>query len=704
MEGQTMAAFLVSMAAAAAAASPAQPSGAARDVHGHSVQSETIIVTAPFVRDRIDSLTPVSVLTRETLAREMRSTIGETLARQPGVSATSFGPNASRPILRGFQGERVRVLTDGIGAFDVSNTSVDHAVAINPLLAERIEVVRGPSALLFGSSAIGGVVNVLDARIPRVVPDEVVHVEAIGSYGSAADERTASGAVDLPVGDKLVLHADGSYSKSGDLDTGGYILSPALRAEALASGDPEIEELADLKGKLPNSASRTWTAGAGASLITDGGNLGVSVSRYDSLYGVPNRYSVEPEGHDHEEEGEEEHHEHGNVRIDMRQTRVDVRGEVRMGGFLDSLRVRAGFADYRHDELEETGEIGTTFRAEGWEGRAELVQADRGGWKGALGAQLMLRSMSIVGEEKFLPRNETQQYGLFTVQDYQSGPLKVEAGARIERSSLSAAADADIGNPDLERRFTTFSGSAGASYAVLPQWRLGVNISRSARAPSAEELFANGPHAGTQSFEVGDPSLKSERSWGAELFVRHQGENASLELSAFKSWFSNYIDQIATGAVEDELPVYQYVQGRARYWGVEAQGSATLASLGDWALSADALADYVRATLSDVGPAPRIPPLRLLGGLELKQGDVWALRGEVEHATRQDRVAANETPTAAYTLANLAVQWMPLGDRITLTVAANNLFDVAARRHASFLKDHAPLAGRDIRLSVRTRF
>lgn len=695
-----MAAFLVSMAAAAAAASPVQPSGAARDVHGHSVQSETIIVTAPFVRDRIDSLTPVSVLTRETLAREMRSTIGETLARQPGVSATSFGPNASRPILRGFQGERVRVLTDGIGAFDVSNTSVDHAVAINPLLAERIEVVRGPSALLFGSSAIGGVVNVLDARIPRVVPEEAVHLEAIGSYGSAADERTASGAVDLPVGDKLVLHADGSYSKSGNLDTGGYILSPALRAEALASGDPEIEEPGDLKGKLPNSASRTWTAGAGASLITDGGNLGVSVSRYDSLYGVPNRYSVELEDHDHEEE----HHEHGDVRIDMRQTRVDVRGEVRMGGFLDSLRVRAGFADYRHDELEETGEIGTTFRAEGWEGRAELVQADRGGWKGALGAQLMLRNMSIVGEEKFLPRNETQQYGLFTVQDYQSGPLKVEAGARIERSNLSAAADADIGNPGLERRFTTFSGSAGASYAVLPQWRLGVNISRSARAPSAEELFANGPHAGTQSFEVGGPSLKSERSWGAELFVRHQGENASLELSAFKSWFSNYIDQIATGAVADELPVYQYVQGRARYWGVEAQGSATLASFGDWVLSADALADYVRATLSDVGPAPRIPPLRLLGGLELKQGDVWALRGEVEHATRQDRVAANETPTAAYTLANLAVQWMPLGDRITLTVAANNLFDVAARRHASFLKDHAPLAGRDIRLSVRTRF
>jgi iron complex outermembrane receptor protein len=311
--------------------------------------------------------------------------------------------------------------------------------------------------------------------------------------------------------------------------------------------------------------------------------------------------------------------------------------------------------------------------------------------------------MHIVGEEKFLPRNETQQYGLFTVQDYHSGPLKVEAGARIERSMLSAAADADIGNPELDRRFTTFSGSAGASYEVVPQWRLGVNLTRSARAPSAEELFANGPHAGTQAFEVGDADLRTEKSWGAELFVRHETAARSLELSVFKSWFSNYIDQIATGAVEDDLPVYQYVQGKARYWGLEAQGSARLASLGDWTLGADALADYVRATLADIGPAPRIPPLRVLGGLELKQGDAWALRAEVEHTAKQDRVALNETPTAAYTLVNLTAQWAPMGDRLTITLAANNLFDATARRHASFLKDYAPLAGRDIRLSVRTR-
>lgn len=682
--------LILSMAVAAAATEPALSQ---RDEHGHGVESGSIVVTAPFTRERMDSLTPVSVLTQEKLSRELRSTIGETLARQPGVSATSFGPNASRPILRGFQGERVRVLTDGIGSFDVSNTSVDHAVVINPLLAERIEVVRGPASLLFGSSAIGGVVNVVDARIPRTMPDEPVHIDALGSYGSAMNERALGSAVDVPVGDRIILHADGSYAKTGDLEIGGHVLGPSQRAEALASGDPDIEALAGLKGRLPNSASRTWTVGGGAAIITDTGNMGFSVSRYDSLYGVPPRYALVPGA------------EAEAVRLDVRQWRADARAEAQFAsGLFDSIRFRGGFADYRHAELDETGAVGTRFLARGMEGRLELVQAARGGWKGAIGGQLLLRDMHIVGAEKFLPRNETQQYGLFTVQDFKSGPLKAEVGARVEHSHVRASADTDIGNPDLRHRFTTFSASAGASYAVAQNWRLGVNLTRSARAPSAEELYANGPHAGTQSFEVGDTTLKTETSWGAEAFARHESEAHSLELSVYKSWFGNYIDQIATGAVEDDLPVYQYVQGKARYWGVEAQGSALLARFGGWALSADALADYVRASLVGIGPAPRIPPLRLLGGVELKQDDVWAFRAEVEHVAKQDRVTANETPTAAYSLVNLSAQWAPMGDRLTVTLAANNLFDVVARRHASFLKDYAPLAGRDIRLSVRTRF
>jgi iron complex outermembrane receptor protein len=279
----------------------------------HTPESEEIIVTAPFLRNRVDVLSGTSVLTGEDLVRELRPTIGETLQRQPGVSATSFGPNASRPVLRGFQGERIRVLTDGIGSFDVSNTSVDHAVAINPLLADRIEVLRGPSALLFGSSAIGGVVNVVDSRIPRRLPDEAIHVEGLASYGSAANERSVAGAVDAPIGGGFVLHVDGSYLKTGDLDTGGFILSRPLREQAAASAEAEIRELATLRGKLPNSAARTYDYAGGVAYVGTGGNFGVSVSRYDSLYGVPVRFSLDPEG-----EAEE-------VRLDVKQTRVDAR-------------------------------------------------------------------------------------------------------------------------------------------------------------------------------------------------------------------------------------------------------------------------------------------------------------------------------------------------------------------------------------------
>ena len=197
-------------------------------------------------------------------------------------------------MLRGFQGERVRVLTDGIGSLDASNTSVDHAVAINPLTADRIEVLRGPAALLFGSAAIGGVVNVIDARIPRAVPDEPVHAEGIATYGSAANERSINGAVDVPIGSNFVAHVDGNYSKTDDLEIGGFVLTPDLRAQAAASADPAIQDLANLRGRLPNTAARTYDIAAGAAYISGENNVGFSVNRYDSLYGVPVRYSLDP--------------------------------------------------------------------------------------------------------------------------------------------------------------------------------------------------------------------------------------------------------------------------------------------------------------------------------------------------------------------------------------------------------------------------
>ena len=298
-------------ASGAAAADPT-PGVASAEHHEHDSE---IIVTG--IRRRAqDVLGGVSVLDQADLTREMRTSIGETLARQPGVSATSFGPIASAPVLRGLSGDRVRVLTDGIGSLDLSSSGPDHKVAINAITAERIEVLRGPAALLFGSSAIGGVVNVVDTRIPRRAPEKSLGLDAMASYGSAADERSVNLAVDVPIGGGFIAHADGNYTRTDDLRTGGHILSSALRAEALASGDPEIEALADLKGELPNSASRSREGALGFGYVAGKLNAGVSVSRNESKYQVPIRYSVEPGV---EAEG---------PTIDQRQTRYDARAEI----------------------------------------------------------------------------------------------------------------------------------------------------------------------------------------------------------------------------------------------------------------------------------------------------------------------------------------------------------------------------------------
>ena len=686
--------WLLSASVCALSATPLQAQEA-RDHGDHVTAGSEIVVTAIIGRNRADILQGTSVVTGDDLVRELRPTIGETLQRQAGVSATSFGPNASRPVLRGFQGERVRVLQDGIGSFDVSNTSVDHAVVINPLTADRIEVLRGPSALLFGSSAIGGVVNVIDSRIPRRIPDERIHVDGSATYGTAAEERSGSARIDAPLSDKVIVHFDGSYSKTDDLRIGGSVLTPALRAQAAASGDAEIASLATLRNRLPNSAARTWEVAGGAAIITETGNLGFSVSRYDSLYGVPVRYNLDPAG----EEAEA-------VRLDVRQTRVDLRGEVNpASGFLDAIRFRGGYADYTHDELEEDGAVGTTFSNDGWEGRLELVQRERGGWQGAIGAQFLLRNLNIVGEEKFLPKSETQQYGIFTLQSFDLGAFRAEAGGRIERSILKADEDADLGTAAARRTFTAISGSLGGSVELGSGWRVGLNGSYTQRAPSAEELFSNGPHAGTQAFEIGDTGFTKEKSFGLETTLRGSGDGWNVSASFYYSWFKDFIYETPTGAVEDGLPVFQFFQDDARHYGAEIEASARLARIGDFAINLDGVGDFTRAKIKGGGPLPRIPALRLLGGLEA-QSDTVTGRVEVEWVDDQNRITIFETATRGYTMVNGSLAVKPLGadGGLDLVLSANNIFDVNARRHASFLKDFAPLAGRDVRITARVSF
>lgn len=679
--------------AAAQTNSPAPAPATDRDdIH---TPSDDLVVTAPYVRS-LDVLGNVGVVEGDELARLNRPQIGDMLASLPGVSASSFSPGASRPVLRGFQGERVRVLVDGIGSIDASNTSVDHAVAFDSLTAERVEILRGPASLLFGSSAIGGAVNIFDRRIPRRVPADHVHVDALASYGSAANERSGGASVDVALASNIVAHVDGGYTRTNDLRIGGNQLAPTLRASVLAdaaaarlAGDiPRADSLsaaANQRGVIPNTATETKSAGAGLAVINDGGSLGFSVSWFDTAYGIPARPG---------DSG-------GNVSIGLEQWRADVRAEVDLGGFFSALRFRAGFADYQHAEFDGPV-IGTQFFNQGLEARAELVQARRGGWSGAIGAQYAFRDFNAVGAEAILPQNDTSQFALFALQEVQSGALNLQGSGRYEQVSLNANS---IG---YRRSFDLFSGAVGLSYALDDHGsKAGFNISSTTRAPSAEELLSNGPHPATQSFEIGNPNFSTETARSVEGYVRLRSSGgASIELTGYSSWFDNFIYEAATGAVADRFPVFAYRQGNATYWGFELEGRAPLGHVGPFRAIVDATADMVRARLSNGGGnIPRIPPLRLRGGLELATDNV-SLRGEVEWADAQKRIATFETPTAGYVLANLSATWQPLGadSGLTLIASANNLFDVDARRHASFTKDFVPLPGRDFRVTARVSF
>src|SRR6478672_5494339 len=474
-------ALLVSAVAFSPATLPAQPvsPAAPADASAGSTDSQpeqAITVTGARHR-RDDVIGEVQVLSGSELDAQRRPSLGETLAKLPGVSVAGSGPNAAKPVLRGESGTRVRVLTDGIGSLDVSASSSDHAVAINPLTAESIEVLHGPAALLYGSSAVGGVVNVVDARIPRRQPDGPIHFSGLAGFGSAANEKLLNGEADVALGGHFVGHVDLNWTKSGDLDIGGHVLSKPLREQALASPDPDIRALADLKGTLPNSDGRTFEA-AGALGYVDGKlNLGVSVTRHTAFYGVPIRFSLDPSV-----EAEQTH-------IDVHQTRYDARAEVPVeSGLLAMVKIRGGYSDYRHAEIGADGTAGSQVFSKGGEGRAELVQRDTaGGWGGTSGIQLFDVRQHIEGDEQYLPPSRDQRLGLFTLQHVEHGPLRLEAGVRFEHARLDANANAATANPDLSRRFSTLSLSAGGTYAVARDWKLGLSVARSARAPGVDE-------------------------------------------------------------------------------------------------------------------------------------------------------------------------------------------------------------------------
>lgn len=693
-------------------AEAAQPAAAEPDDDLHNRQTDAageIIVSTAGLKE-LDLLAGTSVLDIADVQRDAATgQIGDLLAKLPGVSATSFSPGASRPVLRGQQAERVRVLVDGVGTADVSNTSADHATTLEPITIERIEVLRGPAVLLYGSQAIGGAVNVIDKRIPTRMPDHDLHVDAFAGIDSASNLRTGAASIDVGVGPNLVAHIDGSWRKTGDIDIGGFQIAPELRADLLADAaeeeaEGELDEAAELReaagvrGTVPNSAVESWTLNAGLGLILGESTFGASIGWYDTSYGVPTRPGTghaegEEEGGAEEEGGEE------NVSIGLQQFRADFKGDIALGdGAFERLKLRVGYSDYTHTEFEGP-EVGTVFDSTSVEARAELVQNTGGALRGASGLQYTHRDFFAVGAEAYIPPNLTDQVALFTLQEWGTGPFQIEAAARAEFTKVEAQT---LG---IERDFDTFSGALGLVYEGLEGVRLGINGSRAARAPSAEELFSDGPHIATQAFEIGDPDLATERAWGLEAYARGQLGKGTFGLTAYRQWFSNYIFLEETGEEEDDLPVFQYLQGDADFWGFEAEFNYPVIDTGSFRLLTDLRASYVEAELDNGDAVPRIPPLSLLGALEAQTG-AFDLRGEVQWFDAQDRVTTFETPTDSFTLVNALIAWRPLRDNrnVTVQLAADNLFDVSGRRHASFTKDFVPLMGRNLRASVRLSF
>lgn len=658
------------------------------------VHRDEIVVTAsPDARSRYEIAQPTGVLNEEELARRLQPTLGETLSQEPGVTSTFFGQGSSRPVIRGLGGDRIRVLEGGLGTGDASTTSPDHAVSVDPLTAERIEVLRGPATLLYGSSAIGGVVNVIDNRIPEHVPDQALGGTVDLHGGTVSDERSGGASLQGGAG-RFAWHVDLLRREAGDYEIPGFAESEALRRAEGEHG----EEHAQASGILPNSAVDTESAGVGASYIGETGFFGLSVSGLDSLYGIPGGHHH----HHHEgEEGEEQEEEEAPVRVDLEQRRWDLRGgTTRPFGIFSGASLRFGVSDYEHRELEGE-ETGTVFTNESWEGRVELLQRRFGALSGSVGLQALNRDFAAVGEEAFVPPSETDSLALFAFEELTRGDWRFQFGARYETQDVAAE------TADGDRSFDGVSGSLGLVWQPgADGYSLGVSLARSTKLPNAEELFSNGPHLATNAFEIGDPDLGRETSLGLDLTFRKTTGRVSGEVTLFNNRFDDFIYERRTGEEEDGLPVFRFVQDDAEFYGAELEGVIQLLHGEPHHLDVELGADFVRAELRETGePLPRIPAERFRLGLHYRD-DRFDARVEGLRVGRQDRVAAGETPTAGYTMVNATFGYRFFKPRAVFDVLlrGTNLTDEEARNHVSFLKDVVPMPGRDFSLSLRTTF
>jgi iron complex outermembrane recepter protein len=618
---------------------------------------------------------PATQYSGEKLLLRSQGTLGETLNNTPGVSSTYFGPNASRPVIRGLDGDRVRILNNSGAALDASSLSYDHAVTADPISIERIEVLRGPGALLYGGNAIGGVVNVIDNRIPA---DPMPGVGGKVDLGLAGGNREKGAGVLVEGGtQRLGLHVDAFDRSTGDVRV----------PVSLACTRGGVTSFAR---RICNSAADTRGGAVGGSLFFDKGYLGASASTYRSDYGTV---------------AEDE------VTIGMKSDRYALQGEWRdVGGPLKSVKLNASHTDYRHTEFEG-GEPGTVFANRGNDLRLEARHAKLGPLEGVIGLQAETTRFSADGEEAFAPHSRTRQAAVFAYEELGTSWGKLTFGARSDSVKVRSE-----GNPQVDRfapavrSFRPASFALGALWNLAPAWQLTGNLAHSERAPKDYELFANGPHVATGAWEVGNPDLGKEKSLNADLGLQWKSGHHNFRVNAFSSRFGNYIALAATGAVRDEdLPEFEYRGVRARFRGLEAGGNVRLLD-GPSVLDLELRGDAVRAANASTGePLPRIAPVRAGVTLAWSQGP-WGARLGFDHAARQGRVPAGELPTDAYTLWTAALTYrMAAGPANLLWYARiDNAADELAYSATSILTQTAPgkspLPGRSLKVGLRASF
>lgn len=625
-----------------------------------------------------DSIAPGARYSRAGLLLRSQTTIGETLANTPGVASTYFGPNASRPVIRGLDGDRIRILSNSGVSQDVSSLSYDHAVTADPITLERIEVLRGPGALLYGGNAIGGVVNLIDNRIPR---EPLPGVTGRADLGIASGNREKGGAFLVEGGTQRIgLHADVFTRDTQDV---GVPVELACTQGGVTS----------LARRICNSASQVRGGAVGGSLFFDQGYLGASVSTYRNDYGAV---------------AEDE------VTIGMKSDRYALQGELRNpGGLFTAVKAQLGHTDYRHTEFD-AGAAGTVFKNQGNDLRLEARHRRFGALEGVIGLQAENTRFSADGEEAFAPYSRTRQVAAFLHEELATSWGKLSLGARSERVRVQS-----LGNPDVgrfvvgEREFSPASVALGALWNVAPAWQLTANLAHSERAPKDHELFANGPHVATGAYEVGNPALGKERSVNADLGVQWKQGSHVFKVNAFQSRFRNYISLLATGAERDMdgelMPEFAYSPVRARFRGAEASRTLRLLEGSD-TVDLELRADVVRATNLTTGePLPRIAPVRAGATLAWSRGP-WGARVGFDHHAAQRRVPVGERQTGAYTLWNSALTYKAKAGPAQLLYYArlDNAADRLAYSATSILTQtapgKAPLPGRSVRLGVRAEF